>query len=80
MLGLGDRDYRGAIAGVDQTGVTSFDVGGRATMPMWLEELFCFAQIDASYWLDSGMRDAWDRMNRDSGNVVISIGLQWLPN
>lgn len=79
-VGFGDSEYRWVTIGQDRTGVNTADIGGRATMPFsTVKGLFSFAQLEASYWLQKSAREALKDAGQDGGNVVISVGLQYLP-
>lgn len=75
LLNFGDAEYRDVIGGEDKSGVTTIVAGGRATVPMFGEDFFGFVELEMSYWLDEDVRENMD----DSGDVVISFGLNWQP-
>lgn len=78
-LNFGDREYREVIGGEDKSGLTTFAVGGRATVPMFVEEVFAFCEIEGSYWMDSDIRENNKAAGLDSGDVVLSVGITWMP-
>jgi hypothetical protein len=75
LINFADAEYRDVIGGEDKSGVTTVVAGGRGTVPMFGEGLFGYVEIEMSYWLDEDMRENMD----DSGDVVISFGLNWQP-
>ncbi len=79
MINAGDSEYRQFVGGEDKSGLTTVVLGGRATLPMMFEELFGFVEIEGSYWMDKDIRDNYGDSNQDSGSVVISFGVNWLP-
>lgn len=80
LMNFADREYREVIGGDDTNGVTATVVGGRATVPMFAEGFFGFVETEISYWFDRDIRDNWDAAGRDPGDVVISVGLNWIPD
>lgn len=78
-LNFGDREYRDVVGGEDKSGLTTFAIGGRATVPMFVEELFAFCQVEGSYWMDEDIRENNKAAGLDSGDVVLSVGLNWIP-
>jgi hypothetical protein len=75
LVNFGDSEYRDVIGGEDSSGMTTVVAGGRATMPMFAENFFGFVELEMSYWMDQDVRENMD----DSGDVVISFGLNWQP-
>lgn len=78
-LNFGDKEYRDVIGGEDKSGVTTLVVGGRATVPVFVQDLFGYVQVEGSYWMDKDIRENNKAAGRDSGDVVIAVGLTWLP-
>jgi hypothetical protein len=78
-LNFGDREYRGVVGGEDKSGFTTIAVGGRATVPMFVENVFAFCQVEGSYWMDSDIRENNKAAGLDSGDVVLSVGINWMP-
>ena len=79
ILTLGDADYRNIIGGEDKMGANAVAAGGRATLPMFAEDVFGFVEIEASYWIDGDIRENLSNSGRDIGNVVLAFGLNWQP-
>lgn len=80
QLTFGDREYRRVVGGEDKTGFNSFVVGGRATVPAFVQQVFAFCQVEASYWLDSDIRENNKQAGLDGGDVVLSVGINWMPD
>lgn len=78
-LGFADSEYRWVVGGKDKSGLTTVDLGSRATLPFFLKDLYSFVQVDISYWMDKDIRDNYKDAGMDGGNVVISVGLNWIP-
>jgi hypothetical protein len=79
LANLGSGEYRDVVAGDDSSGMTTLVVGGRATVPMFAEAFYGFVEVEASYWADEDVRIANKENGLDSGDVVISFGINWQP-
>jgi hypothetical protein len=79
LVNMADSEYRGVVGGVDSSGLTTIAVGGRATVPMFAEDFYGFVELEASHWMDKDVRENIKGMGQDSGDVVMSFGLIWLP-
>lgn len=77
---FGDREYRRFAGGEDKTGFNALVAGGRATVPAFVQQVFAFCQVEASYWVDSDIRDSNKAAGLDSGDVVLSVGINWIPD
>lgn len=80
LLNFGDREYRKVIGGEDKSGMNAAVIGGRATVPAFVQEVFAFCQVEASYWLDDDIRENNKAAGLDSGDVVLSVGINWIPD
>ncbi|MCX8039699.1 MAG: hypothetical protein RMM29_04415 [Planctomycetota bacterium] len=79
-VGAADAEYRDVVGGERKSGFTTADVGGRVTMPLFLEELFVFGELLITYWLDSDIRDHRAAAGEDRGDVVLAVGISWMPD
>lgn len=79
LLNFADAEYRDVVGGEDKSGVTTVVAGGRATIPMFGQDIYGFVEVEASYWLDEDMRENNKDAGQDSGDVVLSVGLNWMP-
>jgi hypothetical protein len=79
LLNFGDSEYRDVVGGESNSGFTTAVIGGRATVPLFVEEVFAFCQVEGSYWLDSDIRKNNTNNGLDSGDVVLSVGINWMP-
>jgi hypothetical protein len=79
LINMADRQYRQVALGESQSGFNTAVIGGRATVPMFVEDVFGFVEVEASYWLDKDIRDRNRANGLDYGDIVISVGLDWMP-
>jgi hypothetical protein len=79
LVNLASADYRNLIGGADSVGVTTAVLGGRATVPMFVADVYGFVELEGSYWLSKTIRENFAAAGMDSGNVVLSVGLNWMP-
>lgn len=79
-LGVADGEYREVVGGEKESGLTTILAGGRATLPLFLEELFVFGELVLTYWLDADIRDHRAAAGQDRGDVVFSVGISWMPD
>jgi hypothetical protein len=89
LLNFGNRTFKRyfagtglpppAPAGISHGGVSTFDLGGRATMPLPWEDTWTYAQADWIYWLQSSDRRFLNSVHQNVGSFVFAVGVEWRP-
>jgi hypothetical protein len=72
-LNFGDSEFhRNYLTGVDTSGLTTFELGARVTLPLPWDYTWFTGNAAAFWWLDEDNRDAL----RDDAEFVISFGAE----
>lgn len=73
MLSFGDHDYHGWTSGADEAGLTSFELGAEATLPMPWQDTWAGVRAEVHVWLQDDDRDALE----ESVEFVISLAFEY---
>lgn len=79
LLNFSDAEWREAVGGVHRSGMNTMVAGARVTMPVFVKDVFAFVESEASYWPSKAIRNNLRDSGQDGGNVVLSVGLNWMP-
>ncbi len=77
VVDLASRSYHAATVGSDKQGITTINVGGKATLPLPYEEMWAFLRIEGHWYVSTEDRDALDLQERDNSEVIIGIGIEY---
>jgi hypothetical protein len=81
LVNFGNRVFKRyyAAGSTDKSGFTTVDVGGKITLPLPWEEVWTYLQAEAIYWVDGQDRKALRAAGVDSGDFIISVGVEYRP-
>lgn len=76
VIGYGDSDFHRYTTGVDESGFTTLELGGLATVSLPWDNTWASVRLEAHWWLESDDRDALE----DTMELVLGIGLDFRPD
>jgi hypothetical protein len=74
---LASRSYHRDTVGSDQQGITTVNLGAKATLPLPYEEMWAFLKVEGHWYVTSDDKDALDLQGRDNSEVIIGIGIEY---
>lgn len=77
LFNLASRSYHEITSGTDKQGFTTFNVGGKLTLPLPWDQWWTFLRLESNWWLNSSDRDAVKAVGGDSSEVILGIGAEF---
>jgi hypothetical protein len=77
VFNLGSRSYHEISSGTDKQGLTTLNLGAKATLPLPWDDLWTFLRLEGNWWLNGDDRDSIEAAGRDASEVIIGIGVEY---
>lgn len=76
-IGIGNSSYHQVTTGADTQGLTTFNLGGKLTLPLPWEEMWMFGSAENIWYVDSEDREALADASQSRSNLIFKLGVEW---
>jgi len=76
-VGLGSRSYHEISSGTTKQGLTTVNIGAKATLPLPWEETWAFLRVEGIWWPNHDDQESMRSAGQDPNEIVIGVGAEW---